>query len=62
MKMFEVFCENKKIAELAEFSDGYGYLHYLIDTFPQNEWGRIRTLKKAITKAGWIYKTNNSET
>jgi hypothetical protein len=55
-KFFEVFLNGEKVGEMAEFSDGWCYLHYLVNTFPKNEWANAKKMKTCLIKSGMEYK------
>lgn len=57
MKFFNVFdSTHNKIGELAQFSDEWCVLHYTVNTYPKNEWGKARSIKIQITKQNWSYE------
>ena len=57
MKLFNIYDKyGIKIAEMAEFSDGWAFLHYIVDNFPKNQFAKAQSLKVQMTKNGWKYE------
>lgn len=56
MKFFEIFNGSQKVAEMAEFSDGFAFVHYTVENFPKNQYGRAQAFKVQMTKQSWSYE------
>jgi len=62
IKIYNVYNDEwDKIGEFVEFSDGWGYIHYIPvgKYFPYNEFAKAKSIKINLTKNGFIYKKVN---